>query len=67
MADRILDGIETLKPSLEVFDQKLTYFYRIKNEINEMKHSIDISWLKVNSSPLIKELQEIIKEWIEQY
>ena len=61
MADRILDGVETLKPSLEVFDQKLTYLYRIKNEINEMKHSIDISWLKVNSSPLIKELQEIIK------
>jgi dynein heavy chain len=67
MAERILDGVETLKPSLEVFDQKLTYLYRIKNEINEMKHSIEISWLKVNSSPLIKELQEIIKEWIEQY
>lgn len=52
---------------MEVFDQKLTYLYRIKNEINEMKHSIDISWLKVNSSPLIKELQEIIKDWIECY
>lgn len=67
MAERILDGVETLKPSLEVFDQKLTYLYRIKNEINEMKHSVDISWLKVNSSPLIKELQEIIKHWIEAY
>jgi hypothetical protein len=67
MAERVLDGVETLKPSLEVFDQKLTYLYRIKNEINEMKPSIEISWLKVNSAPLIKELQEIIKLWIESY
>ena len=66
MAERILDGVEDA-PSLEIFDQKLTYLYRIKTEINEMKPSVDISWLKVNSSPLIKELQEIIKEWIEAY
>jgi hypothetical protein len=32
-----------------------------------MKPSIEISWLKVNSAPLIKELQEIIKLWIESY
>lgn len=67
MAERILDGVETLKPSLEVFDQKLSYLYRIENEIKEMKPTIDIAWLKVNSSPLIKELQEIIKQWIEAY
>lgn len=28
----------------------------IKHEINEMKHSIDIGWLRVNATPLIKEL-----------
>jgi hypothetical protein len=50
-----------------VFDQKLTFLYRIKNEINEMKPSIDISWLRVNATPLIKELQQIIKDWIEAY
>ena len=26
------------------------------NEINEMKQTVDIGWLKVNASPLIKEL-----------
>jgi hypothetical protein len=48
MAERILDGVETLRPDLEVFDEKLTFLYRIRNEINEMKPTIDISWLRVN-------------------
>jgi dynein heavy chain len=67
MANRILDGVETRKPDLEAFDQKITFLTRIKNEINEMKTTVDIGWLKVNVTPLIKELQSIIKEWIEAH
>lgn len=67
MANRILDGVATKKPSLEEFDQKITFLYRIRNEINDMRHTVEIGWLKVNAAPLIKELQTIIKEWIDTY
>jgi hypothetical protein len=67
MAARILDGVETRKPDLDAFDAKITFLTRIKNEINEMKTTVDIGWLKVNATPLIKELQTIIKEWIEAH
>lgn len=32
-----------------------------------MKPSADIGWLRVNSQPLIKELQIIINQWIEKF
>jgi hypothetical protein len=56
MALKILDGVQTKKPGLEAFDEKITFLTKIKNEINEMKQTVDIGWLKVNASPLIKEL-----------
>lgn len=67
MANRILDGVETRKPDLDAFDQKITFLTRIKNEINEMKTTVDIGWLKVNATPLIRELQTIIKDWIDAH
>jgi hypothetical protein len=32
-----------------------------------MKTSIDIGWVRVNSTPLIRELQKTISEWIDAY
>ena len=32
-----------------------------------MKHTEDIGWLRVNSTPLIQELQSTINEWIDKY
>ena len=32
-----------------------------------MKTSIDIGWLRVNSTPLIRELQKTVSEWIDSY
>jgi len=32
-----------------------------------MKTSIDIGWVRVNSTPLIRELQKTVSEWIEAY
>jgi len=54
MALKILDGVQTKKPGLEAFDEKITFLTKIKNEINEMKQTVDIGWLKVNASPLLK-------------
>lgn len=67
MADRILDGVQTKKPDLDAFDQKITQLTRISNEINEIPATKDIGWLKINASPLIKKLQAIIKEWIDTH
>lgn len=32
-----------------------------------MKLTVDIGWLRVNSSPFIRELQKTVSEWIEAY
>ena len=67
MADKILAGVVTRVPSLDDFDEKIQHLTTIKHEIHLMKSSVDIGWLRVNSSPLIKELQSTINEWIEKY
>lgn len=56
MAAKVLEGVQTKKPSLESFDEKITYLTTIKNEIAVMKTSVDIGWLRINATPLIKEL-----------
>jgi len=67
MSEKILDGVKTKQPSLDSFHEKITMLTGIKHEINEMKSSIDIGWLRVNSTPLIKELQNTIVLWIDTY
>lgn len=67
MAEKILTGIQTKKPNLELFDEKITYLNRIKLDISQMKQTIEIGWIRVMSAPLIKELDKTIKEWIESY
>lgn len=67
MAEKILQGVQTKKPNLELFDEKISHLNRIKQQISEMKTSIDIGWVRVNSTPLIRELQKTISEWIEAY
>jgi len=67
MADRILDGVSTKRPSLESFDEKITFLNSIKNDIASMKTIIDIGWLRVHATPLIKELQNTVTQWIDCY
>ena len=52
---------------LELFDEKITYLTKVKHQISEMKTTIDIGWLRVNSTPLIRELQKTVSEWIDAY
>ena len=67
MAKKVLNGIVTKQPALEVFDAKITELYEYKNRILSMKPNDDIGWLRVNSTPLIKELSTIINSWIERF
>jgi hypothetical protein len=67
MAEKILDGVKTKQPSLDAFHEKITMLTGIKGEIADMKASIDIGWLRVNATPLIKELQTTIVLWIDTY
>jgi len=67
MAEKILDGVETKKPDLAAFDEKITFLTAIKNQIGEMKTIVDIGWLRVNATPLIKELQNTVSKWIDTY
>jgi len=67
MSRKILEGIVTKQPSLEVFDAEITRLYEYKQRISRIPPTADIGWLKVNSTPLIKELQTIINNWIDRY
>ena len=67
MADKILDGVQTKRPELEAFDEKITFLTKVKNEISQMKTQVDIGWLRVQVTPLIKELQNTVSTWIDAY
>jgi hypothetical protein len=42
---------------------------KIRDEIQEaaLKPTVDIGWLRVNATPLIKELEKTATEWIAAY
>lgn len=64
MCSKIMKGVVTRYPTLDVFDEKISQLTIVKKQISEMKQSIDIGWLRVNSVPLIKELEKTIEDWI---
>ena len=49
MSVKILDGVVSKQPALEVFDAKITQLYAEKERILAIKATDDIGWLKVNS------------------
>jgi hypothetical protein len=67
MSRKVCDGVITKQPSLEIFDAEITRLYDYKQRILRIPPNADIGWLKVNSSPLIKELSMIINSWIDRY
>jgi hypothetical protein len=67
MVTKIMDGVTTRFPSLEIFDEKIQHLNAVKKTISEMKQSVDIGWLRVNSVPLIKELEKTIQLWIDAH
>lgn len=67
MADIVLVNVSTKRPSLEHFDEKITFLNSIKNDIASMKTVEDIGWLRVHATPLIKELQNTVTQWIDRY
>lgn len=67
MANKILDGVHTQKPSLEEFDKRISHYHKVKEEISAMSTSTPIGWLRVNSQPLQQKLNQIVDEWIKRY
>ena len=55
------------KPTLEKFDEKITFLTAVKNSIADMKTPTDIGWLRVNSQPLKNALENIVNSWINKY
>ena len=67
MNAKILDGVATQHPSLDEFDEKIVFLTEVKHRINSLPADSNIGWIKVDSKPLIKELQGIINQWIERF
>jgi hypothetical protein len=67
MAHKILEGVHTKKPLLDMFDETITSLTRTKDDINSLKQTVDIGWLRINATPLIKELQNTVTDWINTY
>lgn len=67
MGEKILNQVVTRYPGLEVFDEKITFLTEVKDSIGQMRHQVDIGWLRVQSTPLIKELEKTIQNWIEAH
>jgi hypothetical protein len=56
MSIKILEGVATKRPSLEIFDETISNLNRTRDDINNLKQMVDIGWLRINAMPLIKEL-----------
>jgi dynein heavy chain, axonemal len=67
MSNKVLNGVCTRYPTLEIFDEKISHLEDVKTSISHMKHSVDIGWLRVQSTPLIRELEKTICSWIEAH
>ena len=67
MQRAILDNVVTQHPDLDAFDEKIVFLTEVKHRINTMSSMSDIGWIRVDSKPLIKELQSIIQSWIDKF
>ena len=67
MAAKILKGVPQKRPSLDKYEEKLTYLAFVKSKIAALKTPIDRGWLKIISLPLIQALQNIVSSWIDRY
>jgi dynein heavy chain len=67
MSSKILNGVTVKRPTLEKFDEKVTFLTAVKNSISDMRTPTDIGWLRVNSQPLKNALENIVNSWISKY
>lgn len=63
----ILKGIREKIPSIEAFDEEISYYLTLNNKIKNTGGSKDINWLKVQANPLKETLTEITKSWINKW
>ena len=52
MAEKILKGIIVRRPTLEKFDDKITYLTAVKTKIQDIVTPTTKGWLKINLQPL---------------
>lgn len=67
MSKKILQEVHTKRPTLESFDEKITFLTTIKNKIKDLQTPTDIGWIKVSSQPLKEDLKRTIDLWIHKY
>ncbi|CAD7941439.1 unnamed protein product [Amoebophrya sp. A120] len=54
-------------PPFERFDEQITRFKRLKEEIAGTKTPVDIHWLRINSQPVKINLVQYVAKWEEKY
>ena len=67
MAVKILKGVVVRRPTLEKFDDKITYLTAVKTKIQDIVTPTTRGWLRINSQPLKTILSEISTRWINKY
>ncbi|PHJ22031.1 dynein heavy chain family protein, partial [Cystoisospora suis] len=54
-------------PSLARFDEKISYFRRIRNEIANLKTPVDICWIRINAQPAKIQLSQLAAKWADKF
>ncbi|PFH34573.1 dynein heavy chain family protein [Besnoitia besnoiti] len=54
-------------PALSRFDEKITYFQRVRTEISNFKTPCDIFWIRINAQPTKIQLSQLAAKWANQY
>jgi dynein heavy chain, axonemal len=63
----IMVGVTTKLPKFELFNERINELKKIKNEIDLIKTSQDIGWLRVNANPMRNSLKNRVDQWIKIY
>lgn len=57
--------VETLRyPNLTKFDEKIRHFRNIQNDVADLRHSVDIDFLRINSQPIKQALSTWVTKWV---
>ncbi|OXB72396.1 UNVERIFIED_CONTAM: hypothetical protein H355_012868 [Colinus virginianus] len=54
-------------PPLSRFDEEISYFQKVRQEISNFKTPVDICWIRVNAQPAKIQLNQLAAKWANQY
>lgn len=63
----LLRGCKKKIPRLDLFDERITQYKNVQQEISKFQSTIDIVWIRISLQPLKQSLSNRLNSWINTY